>query len=68
MVAEGHTQMHEIDYDEAFVPVAKMRTVHVVLVVVVSRSTSSFTFSLGSVAIMLSSKKKLTVALFSTEA
>ena len=60
--------MHEIDYDEAFVPVAKMRTVHVVLVVVVSRSTSSFTFSLGSVAIMLSSKKQLTVALFSTEA
>ena len=31
LVAKGYTQTHDIDYDETFVPVAQMTTVHVVL-------------------------------------
>ena len=36
-VAKYYTQTHDIDYDETFVPVAKMMTVHVVLTVKVAK-------------------------------
>ena len=37
LVAKGDAQTHDINYDETFVPVAKMTTVHVFLVVVVTK-------------------------------
>ena len=37
LVAKGYAQQHDIDYAETFAPIAKMKTIHVLLAVVATK-------------------------------